>query len=132
MCILRLTTALTLVWLGIDKWWHPDWSYAVLEAYDLPMFGFSREMFVFGAGLVETAVGVALLLGTVVRLIGVVLALLFALTALVFQGEIVGHVVLFGVVFALLVRSGGGWEVASLLARRTRSRLDGGPAGAPS
>lgn len=117
MCVLRIAAGLTLIWLGVDKWWHPDWSYAVIETHHLPLFGFSKEMYVFGAGLVETAVGLGVLIGALVRVIAVVLAVLFSLTALVFQGEIIGHVVLFGVVFALLVRGAGGVEIADLFCR---------------
>lgn len=118
MGILRITTGITLIWLGVDKWWHPHWVYAVIDSYNLPLWGFSKEMYAFGAGLVETAVGIGVLAGTVNRIIAVVLALLFSVTAMVFQGEIIGHIVLFGIVFAMLIEGAGTWEIANLFKAR--------------
>jgi len=112
--ILRVFTGLTLVVLGLQKFLIPELPMGVLQNYGDTIFkpfqkltGCTPEQYVFGAFVVETSVGVLMILGLFTRTLMVVLAVLFTTTLVLFKGEVAGHAPLFGIVFVLLVEGGG-------------------------
>jgi uncharacterized membrane protein YphA (DoxX/SURF4 family) len=112
--LLRLALGLTLVLLGMQKFLHPELPMGVVQNYGdaifepfQRLFGVSEELYVFGAALVEFTVGLVLLVGVFTRVVMLVLAVLFSATLFIFQGEVLGHMPLFGIVVLLLVEGGG-------------------------
>ncbi len=64
---------------------------------------FSNEMFVLSAGICEMVIGILLILGLLPRLVGAKLFFLFTLTLGMFGVyELIGHLPLFAVAFALI------------------------------
>lgn len=123
MPVLRIFTGITLLWLGIDKWIHPEWGFEIIRQYNLFTFGFSNEMFVFGAGLVESAVGLLVIAGILNRVVPVVVLLLFATTAIIFPiQELMGHLILVAVMAAMFIEGGGGFEPADKYALREQKK----------
>lgn len=127
MPTLRIFVGLDLMVLGInDKLFNPHVAMAVVQKYHLNFMqllgftGFSDALFVLGAAAVETSIGLMLVLGIATRLTSVILAGLFATTLVVFGPlELIGHLPLFAVVFALLsMGTGGRWRIQDLFARK--------------
>lgn len=99
---------------AIYKLWKPYYALEFLRMHSvnfMPSLGFvdfSDEMFVLAAGLTEAAVGILLILGILPRFIGGFLILAFTLTLSIFGlYELVGHLPLYAIAFALLIQGGG-------------------------
>lgn len=117
--ILRILTAVSFIWAGFYyKILEPGYALEFLRMYDInfmPSLGFSsfgNDMFVLSAGLTEVFLGVLILLGILPRLAGAVLMIMFTVTLGMFGiRELLGHLPLYGVAFALLVDGRGrGWK----------------------
>ncbi|MFX8067266.1 DoxX family membrane protein, partial [Acinetobacter baumannii] len=65
--VLRVSVAITLMWASVEKWAYPEWSRPIIEATPGMTLGFSREVFMQAAGVIEFALSFALLLGPLVR-----------------------------------------------------------------
>lgn len=103
-----------------DKLLIYEQALAVVAKYDLTsVVPVSPELWVVGAAALETALGLAILLGVLTRF-GAVLG--FAvLTLAVFalpDDPVIAHVGLFGLASVLVVLGGGRWSVDAILARR--------------
>ncbi|MCC7020248.1 MAG: hypothetical protein IT332_10860 [Ardenticatenales bacterium] len=117
IAMIRIALGLSLIYYGLnEKWIHPELAMGVVDNHADVIFEpvrtvlgswVTRELYVFGAGLVEIGVGVALTLGVLVGPLAVVLTLLFATTATIFGSELLGHLALYGIVVAFLVEGAG-------------------------
>lgn len=117
MPIMRILTGITLFWLGLDKWLRPEWGLAIIKNYHLYTFGFNWAIFVFGAGLVEMAVGLAVIGGILNRVVAFVVLGLFITTGIIFGlRELVGHLVLIAFLFALFIEGSGGYQIENWVA----------------
>lgn len=77
------------------------------------------ELWVVGAGLVETAVGLALVAGAFTRACSAVAILLFTTTLFALPDDpVLAHVSLFGLASVLVVTGAGPYSVDRWLARR--------------
>jgi len=109
--VLRVLTGLTFLYLGVlFKFLHPTYLLAGVDHYDLPLFGFPPEVFVFIVATVETVVGLLITVGVMVRPLSFVLVFAFAFFAVAMNEGILGHSFLYGVVFALFVNGSGSWS----------------------
>jgi uncharacterized membrane protein YphA (DoxX/SURF4 family) len=109
--VLRLLTGLSFLYLGVFyKFLHPTYLLAGIDFYDLPLFGFSPEIFVFIVATVETAVGVLITAGVMVRPLSFVLVFAFAFFSVSMNEGVLGHSFLYGVEFALFVNGAGRWS----------------------
>lgn len=88
---------------------------------------FTHEMFVLSGGLTEVLLGAMIIFGILPRLSGLVLIVCFTLTLQIFGiSELLGHLPLYAVAFALLVHGGGlRWsaELVPALHPRGRAKL---------
>ena len=116
--LLRLFLGATLLLLGLQKFLHPELPMGVVQNYGDAIYepfeqllGVSEELYVFGAALVEFSVGLVLLMGVFTRLVMLVLAGMFTATLFVFEGEIFGHLPLFGIVVLLFAEGGGSFRL---------------------
>ncbi len=126
--ILRIVLGATLILLGLQKFFLPELPMGVLQNYADQIYqpiarltGASPEAYVFAASVVETTVGVVVLMGVFTRLWILIVTILFAITAAIFKAELLGHLPLVGVAVVLLVEGAGGLRLDSLLQNRMRS-----------
>lgn len=109
--VLRVLTGLSFVYLGIlYKFLHPTYLLTGVDLYDLPLFGFPPEVFVFIVATVETAIGVLITAGVMVRPLSFVLVFAFAFFSIAMSEGVLGHSFLYGVVFALFANGPGRWS----------------------
>ena len=109
--VLRILTGLSFLYLGIlYKFLHPTYLLAGVEFYDLPLFGFPPEVFVFIVATVEVVVGILITAGVMVRPLSVVLVFAFAFFSVSMNEGVLGHSFLYGIVFALFVSGAGRWS----------------------
>ncbi|WEL16548.1 Putative membrane protein, DoxD family [Halorhabdus sp. SVX81] len=125
--LLRLFVGVNFMFLGItQKWLNPAGGIAVVEKYNLTaVVPVSPELWVFGAGLVEAAVGVAFILGLFTR--GTAAVGFLMLTTTLFglpDDPVLAHITLFGLLSALLVVGSGRYSLDASLVPAIRRRLD--------
>lgn len=84
---------------------------------------FTNEMFVLAAGVTEILLGALLMLGLLPRLVGFLMFVLFTITLSIFGiYELLGHLPLYGVAFALLTQGGGERWSAELSTKRAAAK----------
>lgn len=113
--VIRVFTGINLVVLGFtEKILHPELGMAFLAEHHwnfMQMLGFasySDYWFVLSAGVVETLLGVVLVLGIVTRINTLVLATFFVATLILLGPvEVIGHLMHFAIVGLLLVFGAG-------------------------
>jgi uncharacterized membrane protein YphA (DoxX/SURF4 family) len=129
--VLRVGTGLTFAYLGVvEKLLDPGRAALVVAKYDLTsVVPVSEGAWILGAGLVELAVGVALVAGLLTR--GTAALAFVVLTTTLFglpDDPVLAHVTLFGLVSAIFTLGGGPLSVDRLLeatsASRGRERAD--------
>ena len=81
-----------------------------IEIYDLPIFGFDPETFVFIIATVETVVGILIIVGALVRPMTVVLVFALAFFTITMNEGILGHSFIYSIVIALLLNGAGAWR----------------------
>ena len=109
----------------VDKLLIYDQALAAVDRYSLAsVVPVTPELWVLGAILVETALGMAIILGVLTRLSAVVG---FAVLTLALFGlpddPVIAHVALFGLSSVLVVLGGGRWSVDHVLLARIGERL---------
>jgi uncharacterized membrane protein YphA (DoxX/SURF4 family) len=107
---IRIFLGLNFAYLGVtEKWLAPGRALRVVEKYDLTaVLPVAPEMWVFGAGLGELAVGLFLLTGTFTR--SAAGAGFLILTTTLFglpDDPVLAHITLFGLTSALLITGSG-------------------------
>ncbi len=124
--LLRFSLGVNFVLLGVaGKWLQPGRAMQVVAQYNLTsLVPVSPELWVFGAGLVEIAVGVLFVAGCFTR--GAAAAGFLILTTTLFglpNDPVLAHVTLFGLSSALLVTGSGPYSLDASLIPRLHSRL---------
>jgi uncharacterized membrane protein YphA (DoxX/SURF4 family) len=115
---LRIGLGFAFVYLGVtQKLLDPGPAYAVVEKYQLTrVVPVSPSLWVFGAGVTEAAVGLALAAGAFTRASAGVAFLLLTTTLFGLPDDpVLAHVTLFGLVSALLVTGAGPHSADALL-----------------
>jgi len=126
--VLRILTGLSFLYLGIlYKFLHPTFLLAGVAFYDLPLFGFPPDVFVFIVATVEVAVGILITAGVMVRPLSFVLVFAFAFFSISMNEGVLGHSFLYGIVFALFVNGSGSLSL-SVPSRRRSPRTSYQPA----
>ena len=138
--LIRVFLGLNFAYLGVtEKWLDPGRALQVVEKYDLTAVApISPEMWVFGAGLGELAVGLLILSGTFTR--SAAGAGFLILTTTLFglpDDPVLAHVTLFGLTSALLITGSGPFAldrtvVPALRARVGRTPVDAGGESTPA
>ncbi|MFB6196570.1 MAG: DoxX family protein [Haloplanus sp.] len=122
----RLFLGFNFTYLGVvEKWVNPGRALQVVEKYDLTqVVPVSPEMWVFGAGLGEVAVGLCILTGTFTR--SAAGAGFIILTTTLFglpDDPVLAHVTLFGLTSALLITGSGPLALDRTVIPRLRARI---------
>ena len=123
--VLRVGTGLTFAYLGVaEKLLDPGRAALVVAKYDLTsVVPVSEGAWILGAGLVELAVGVALVAGLLTR--GTAALAFVVLTTTLFglpDDPVLAHVTLFGLVSAIFTLGAGPLSVDQLLAAPSQFR----------
>jgi len=124
--VLRGALGVTFIYLGfVEKFLAPGVALAVVEKYALTgVVPVSAELWVFGAGVAEVAVGLLLLSGIATRAVAGLAFGLFTLTLLGLPDDpVLAHVSLFGLTSALLVTGSGPFTLPGAV-EAVRARLD--------
>lgn len=124
--LIRVFLGLNFVFLGVtEKWLDPGRALQVVAKYDLTaVVPVTPEMWVFGAGLGELAVGVFILTGTFTRSAAgagfvILTTTLFGLP----DDPVLAHVTLFGLTSALLITGSGPFALDRTVVPALRARL---------
>ncbi|MBO4246336.1 DoxX family protein [Halomicrobium sp. IBSBa] len=116
--VLRVGLGVSFVFLGVtQKLGDPARSLAVVEKYDLTaVVPVDPGLWVLGAGVLETAVGLALIVGLLTRASAGVAFLLFTATLFGLPDDpVLAHVTLFGMASALVTLGSGPLSLDRLL-----------------
>lgn len=125
--VIRLFLGLNFLYLGISqKLLQPGSALAVISKYDLTaVVPVSPELWVFGAGITEAAVGLAFIFGVFTRATAGVSFLLLTMTLFGLPDDpVLAHVTLFGLSSALLVTGAGQYSLDAKHVPALRRRLD--------
>ena len=108
----------------VDKLVIYEQALAAVDKYGLTrVVPVSPELWVLGAAAIETALGVAILLGVLTRFCAVLGFAVLTLAVFALPDDpVVAHVGLFGLASVLVVLGGGRWSVDALLGRRNGTR----------
>jgi uncharacterized membrane protein YphA (DoxX/SURF4 family) len=128
--VLRVGTGLTFAYLGVfEKLLDPGRAALVVAKYDLTsVVPVSEGAWILGAGLVELAVGVALVVGLLTR--GTAALAFVVLTTTLFglpDDPVLAHVTLFGLVSAVFTLGAGPLSLDRALDATARERSDHRP-----
>lgn len=108
--VVRIGLGLNFVYLGFwEKLANAGRALLVVDKYDLTaVVPVAPELWVFGVGLVEITIGLALLVGLLTRGVAILAFSIFTVTLFAIPDEpVLAHVTLFGMVSALLITGGG-------------------------
>jgi uncharacterized membrane protein YphA (DoxX/SURF4 family) len=124
--LIRVFLGLNFAYLGVtEKWLDPGRALQVVEKYDLTaVVPIAPEMWVFGAGLGELAVGLLILTGSFTR--SAAGAGFLILTTTLFglpDDPVLAHVTLFGLTSALLITGSGPFAIDRTVVPALRARI---------
>lgn len=104
LAILRVTTGLSFLWVAVEKWMYPDWSYDVLQhGLESLLMGLDPSFFVMAAGMVEFCLGFLLLFGRLSSQVSAAILFLLMVSAIPMVGVVdaIGHAPAIVVLFIL-------------------------------
>jgi hypothetical protein len=101
--VLRVLTAVTLLWAGIEKFAYPEWSFQLLQQQPGMTLGLDPEFFMVASGFVEFCAAYLLLTGMLSARAAALVLLGFFLSAILGFGLIdaIGHSVIIVVLMIL-------------------------------
>jgi hypothetical protein len=101
--VVRLSAAVTLMWASVEKWAYPHWTDPLLTAKPEMTMGFSNELFMNAAGVIEFTLAFALIWTPLVRRMSAIILTAVFVSAVFEFGKVdaIGHsgiiVVLLGI-----------------------------------
>ena len=107
--ILRLGIGSAMIFLAVyEKFLNPHISEIIVTDFGLMnVFPVSPEMWVFSAGTIELALGLALIIGFQTRLVSAVTFVVLSLSFFYFNEDVASHITLFGTLAVLFITNGG-------------------------
>jgi uncharacterized membrane protein YphA (DoxX/SURF4 family) len=107
--VARVGLGFSMAYLAVlEKVLNPHWSEAVVQRYHLQSaVPVSAELWVLGAGLIELAVGLAILLGYRVRLFAAVAFGVLSVSFFFFNESVYSHVTLFATLSIIYILGSG-------------------------
>lgn len=137
--IVRVGLGVTFMFLGVsEKLLSPGLGLAVVERYDLTaVIPVPAELWVFGAGLTEVALGTLLVVGLFTRASALTAMVTFTLTLFALPDDpVLAHVGLYGLASVLLITGSGPYAIdrrlAAVVGDWREGFVDRDPDGAPS
>lgn len=113
----RTALGFNFAYLGFhEKLLNPGPALSVVDKYELSSIPIQPELWVFGAGVTEVILGLALILGLFTRAAAATAFLVFTLTLFALPDDpVLAHVTLFGLCSVLFVTGGGPLSLDSWL-----------------
>ncbi len=120
--ILRIGIGIAFSFLAVyEKLLNPRLSAVVIEKFALDaIIPVSVPMWVLAAGLIELAVGLAILFGLMTRLSVATAFIVLSLSFFFFGEDVASHITIFGTLSVLFVTGGGPWSIDSWWTTRTK------------
>ena len=117
--ILRFGVGFAMIFLAVyEKILNPHLSELVVTNFGLMnVVPVSPEMWVLSTGLIEFAVGLALILGLFTRISAGIAFIVLSLSFFYFGEDVASHITLFGTLSVLFITQGGAWSLDKLLYR---------------
>lgn len=102
--VVRIATAVTLMWASIEKWAYPEWTFPLFVAHPTLTMGYDGEFFMRAAGVVEFTLSFALLWTPLVRRAGAIMLAAMFLSAILEFGKLdaIGHAPIVAVLLAII------------------------------
>jgi len=126
--VMRVVLGLNFLYLGIgQKLLQPGEAVAVVSKYNLTaVLPVAPELWVFGAGVTEAAIGVALIAGVLTRATAAVTFVMLTTTLFALPDDpVLAHVTLFGLSSALMVTGAGRFSLDAKRIPALHRRLGG-------
>lgn len=115
----RLSMGLNFIYLGIEyKFRHANLSMAFIENDHVYTFGLEPATFVFCMFMVETAAGILMVAGSMLRLLAIVLLAAFIFMSYALHESPIGHIIVYGLLFAFFVQRGARASAVAQTARQ--------------
>lgn len=107
--ILRLGIGISMMFLALyEKVFNPHLAEFVVNVTDLTnVIPVSPQMWVFGAGIIEFAIGLLLVVGFRTRIVSVIAFIVLSLSFFYFGEDVTSHITLFGILGAILITGAG-------------------------
>ena len=107
--ILRWCIGLAMIFLGLyEKILNPHWSELVVVQYGLQkVVPVSAGMWVLSAGIIETIIGLLLVIGWRVRVVSAIAFVVLSLSFFYFSEAVFSHITLFATLSILFITGGG-------------------------
>jgi uncharacterized membrane protein YphA (DoxX/SURF4 family) len=111
--LLRVLTGASFLYAGVYyKVLQPNLAFAILVDGGVPTFGLTPEIFVLGMAIVEVLAGALILAGVLLRSIAFFLFAAFFFFSAALGENALGHVLFYGLLFALATNGAGRWAPA--------------------
>lgn len=95
LTILRVTTGVTFLWGGLEKWLYPAWTDDILEHHlRVVMMGLSPDFFTLSAGFVEVCLSYVMIFGRLASQVAAAVFFMLVVLAVQLVGslDLVGHI----------------------------------------
>src|SRR5690606_5863849 len=90
--LLYIITGISLCWVAVEKWVYPNMTVNIIEAYNVPTFGFEPTIFIVMAAFIEFIIGYSWIAGILNRSLGIIFTIILILTTMLFgYAEFIGH-----------------------------------------
>jgi hypothetical protein len=91
--LVRITAAITLMWASVEKWAYPQWTDPLLAAKPEMTMGFSSDLFMDAAGVIEFTLAFGLIWTQMVRRYSAAILVFIFVSAIFGFGKIdaIGH-----------------------------------------
>lgn len=101
--LLRYTASVTLMWASIEKWAYPEWTLPIYVSHPDMSMGYSFDLFMQAAGVIEFTLAFALLCTPLVRRAAafILLGMFVGATAEFGKIDVIGHSVIVAVLLLL-------------------------------
>jgi NADH dehydrogenase FAD-containing subunit/uncharacterized membrane protein YphA (DoxX/SURF4 family) len=110
--LLRVFTGLNFLYLAIYfKVLQPNLALAVISLYDVPILSKAPEVFVLIMAVIETLVGVFLIIGALMRPVSIILLGAFFFFVFALSESMTAHILYYGIVVTFLFNSAGHWAL---------------------
>jgi uncharacterized membrane protein YphA (DoxX/SURF4 family) len=122
---LYFTTGFSLIWVGLEKLFYPQWGLYILQQNPQLALGFPIDFFLVGAAFVELVLGYLLIIGLLERPLALLVTLVFFMTTMVFgKVEVIGHTIVHASLVVFLLEGPGDiYKAPITFHRRTAMRM---------
>jgi len=109
--LLRILVGADVLYLAVAyKFAQPNLMLGVIDVHHIPTFGLEPVTFVLLIAVVETLVGLLILVGVMIRPLAVVLFVAFTFFTLILGEAVLAHIIVYGLLVPLITNGAGHWH----------------------